>query len=100
MTALYRKQGRKYVQVGVEFNGMPADGVWLISRGGASRILIIPEEHLPNTIDLFPRAVLEQRRLACSVEITNAMMVGGLSKDSIIDAVFTALTKPENEPSW
>ena len=98
MTALYRKQGRKYVQVGVEFNGMPADGVWLISRGGASRILIIPAEHLPNTIDLFPRAVLEQRRLACAHEF--AKISGTVSIDDMISAIFTALTKPENEPEW
>jgi len=97
MIELYRKQGRKYVQVGVEFTEYPADGVWMVSRGGASRTLIIPTEHLPNTIDLFPRAVLEQRRLACAVAL-NKMQRGNL--DQMIDAVFTALTKPESEPEW
>ncbi len=97
MTELYRKIGRKYVQVGVEFSGMPADGVWLITRGGASRILIIPEEHLPNTVDLFPRSVLEKRRLACAVAL-NKIRYGSL--DELITVVFTALTKPESEPEW
>lgn len=28
---IYRKIGRRYVEVGPEFTGWPADGVWLVS---------------------------------------------------------------------
>lgn len=36
---LYRKVGRRYVKVGVEFAGFPMNGVWLVEDGRMSRIM-------------------------------------------------------------
>jgi hypothetical protein len=35
----YEKVGRRYVPVGIEFCGWPADGVWLVANGRSSLIM-------------------------------------------------------------
>lgn len=46
----YKKKGRKYVPVGHEFSGWPADGVWLVENGGrkAHLFMELPTEHVVN----------------------------------------------------
>ena len=49
MKELYEKKGRKYIKVGVEFNGFPHNGYWIVLDG--RRSLIAPIEH-PRPIEL------------------------------------------------
>lgn len=45
---LYKKVGRKYIEVGHEFTGFPSDGIWLVQDGRNSRTLIIgAKEQVP-----------------------------------------------------
>jgi hypothetical protein len=46
---LYRKQGRRYYPVGVDFRGFPANGYWQVVDGRQS--LIVPAEH-PRPLEL------------------------------------------------
>ena len=54
---LYRKSGRRYVEVGYEFTGFPAEGVWVVQNKtpGRRETLILKIGDLPN---LFPYAQL------------------------------------------
>ena len=45
---LYKKVGRSYKPVGIEFTGFPANGVWFVFDGKNS--LIVPLDH-PNPIE-------------------------------------------------
>ena len=47
-TVLYKRVGRKYQRVGLEFTGFPANGVWLVKDGHNS--LIVPLEY-PHPIE-------------------------------------------------
>lgn len=40
---LYRKVGRRYVEVGREFTGFPMNGVWLVEDGRMSCIMKVGE---------------------------------------------------------
>ena len=49
MTDLYKKEGRKYIKVGCDFEGWPGNGYWVVLDGRNS--LIAPIEH-PRPIEL------------------------------------------------
>lgn len=38
---IYNKVGRKYKEVGVEFAGFPADGIWLVKDGQRSCMIYL-----------------------------------------------------------
>lgn len=50
---LYRKVGRRYREVGPEFSGWPAPGVWLVQDGpgGKRSSLIAKLGELPDPVD-------------------------------------------------
>jgi hypothetical protein len=54
---LYRKEGRRYVPVGQEWRGWPADGVWYVHDGRHSLIMRVGD--IP---DPMPLAAMERHR--------------------------------------
>ena len=46
MDKLYRKVGRRYKEVGIEFAGFPSDGIWLVKNGMRSQMLLIGSEEI------------------------------------------------------
>lgn len=40
---LYKKVGRKYVPVGIEFRGFPCNGIWLVQDGRQSCMVQLSE---------------------------------------------------------
>lgn len=65
---LYRKVGRRYVPVGVEFTGWPADGVWLVEDGLKARIAKLGE--VPDPLSL---AGMEMNRGKIQAAISRAV---------------------------
>jgi hypothetical protein len=41
MERVYRKVGKRYVEIGMEWVGFPADGIWLVSNGRQSNTCLI-----------------------------------------------------------
>ena len=41
MNEVYEKRGRRYVKLGYQFAGFPADGIWLVQNGRNSQSCLI-----------------------------------------------------------
>ena len=48
MERVYRKVGKRYVEIGMEFTGFPSDGIWLVQDGRNSQTCLIgAKERVP-----------------------------------------------------
>ena len=48
MEQIYRKIGKRYIQIGQEFAGFPCDGIWLVQNGKRNMSCIIrSDEKVP-----------------------------------------------------
>jgi hypothetical protein len=44
MGRVYKKVGKRYVEIGMEFTGFPADGIWLVQDGRHSMTCLIGQK--------------------------------------------------------
>lgn len=60
---LYKKVGKRYVEVGEDFRGFPSDGIWLVTNGRKSSECIVQMAEIPSipsTAVLYRAAMKDQ----------------------------------------
>lgn len=87
---LYRKVGKRYVPVGEEFTGFPADGVWYVQNGMRSMTHLMK---IGDLLDPRPLAELERYRPDACKALAQAMAKEnrGISVDEIVSIIFKAV---------
>jgi hypothetical protein len=92
---IYRKVGRRYQPVGIEWCGWPANGVWLVADGRQSLIMRVGD--LP---DPMPLAALERHRNAacCAVSRMMERWASGkrLSANDFVNEIFLEIVRSQN----
>ena len=97
MEMLYKKVGRRYIPVGHEFFGFPADGIWLVSHDTKASRHIMKIGELP---DIKPLVDLEMHRDAVMEALVNGQR-SVMSMNDIVTIVFKELAKAKTSfPSW
>jgi hypothetical protein len=94
---LYRKKGRKYVEVGPEFTGWPCDGFWLVTDSGRKSMFTsyLGESQCPGNIlalakyeDILSKKYLELKEGGLySAHDVAMLMIKTLSEQLWIDEV-------------
>jgi hypothetical protein len=85
---LYKKKKNRYVPVGHEFSGWPADGVWLVEKGGlkAHLFMELPTEHIVNI-----RCALEKYKEELTDSIIKGFVTGSKSSMDMAQDVLNDL---------
>jgi hypothetical protein len=84
---VYFKEGDAYILAGCEWNGFPADGVWLVQDGAAGLISKITD--VPTAIEV---AKLERCRLDMEIKVASIMALWrqgeALSAKQLVNSLF------------
>lgn len=93
--AIYRKVGRRYVKIGIEFSGFPANGVWLVEDGRMSRIMKVGDLQDPMPLSKMQRG----QPKACKAlrELIESCVTYLPSYSDQVDAVLMAVAKQLQE---
>ena len=91
-TEVYKKIGRRYVRMGYEFTGFPAEGLWLVQRRpySTSEPLILKVGELPG---LYPYAQLAVDENELASAISDRMRSGAYSPSELAAAVMKWIAK-------
>lgn len=92
MEMMYRKVGRRYVPF-EPFTGFPADGIWLVKRGGKSSTLTVKLDDLDGT-DL--RVVTELSKKYDDL-VTLLIKYRGVGSDELARGIVALLSRQEIE---
>jgi len=68
---LYRKVGKRYKEVGVDFEGFPANGIWLVQDGKYNCIVKLGD--IPDTPKYYPllAGVIDDVAIALQEQLDN-----------------------------
>ena len=92
MDKLYRKVGRRYREVGIEFTGFPADGIWLVKNGKHSQMLLIGSEEI-GEIPYSSLKYLKYHDDVVKAYMENITKVGNISTYDMIKTVLLSLAE-------
>jgi len=67
---IYKKVGKRYKEIGIEFTGFPVDGIWLVADGTQNCILKIAD--IPKVSPFYPELAIYEEE--CSKYINNKII--------------------------
>jgi len=80
MDKLYKKRGRRYVEIGHEFTGFPANGIWMVEDGRNNCIIRIEEINHNTPLRLFNYRKHQDAILEKVMKTSNGSMVDIVEK--------------------